>query len=339
MNQRSIEIRVGALIIVAVGLIAVFSVLVSGFNFQPTLTVYVSFQNPGGLTAGAPVRISGVKVGRVSDIEFLGPLDRRPGSPDEIIRATAKIEKRYAGSIHEDARWYVTVQGVLGEQFLAVDPGSADRPALKDGALVRGVSPPQLDLLLSESYELLHRAYRGLSNNEQKIAQTFDGLHRTLGATGALVEHNQEKIDHIVTNAEILSTNAVDTLKAARERYVDGPQVTRIMNNVERSAEVAGRDLAPMIADGRDVLGDTKKITHALAGAEQLAALSAITRDVGDAARSAKSAASDADALIKRVKQGQGTAGALMRDEALYDDLSELVRDLKHNPWKLLWKQ
>jgi len=339
MNQRSIEIRVGALIIIAVGLIAAFTVLVSGFNFQPTLTVYVSFQNPGGLTAGAPVRISGVKVGRVSDIEFLGQLDRRPGSADEIIRATAKIEKRYAGSIHEDARWYVTVQGVLGEQFLAVDPGSADRPPIRDGALVRGVSPPQLDLLLSESYELLHRAYRGLSDNEAKIAETFNGLHRTLGATGTLVENNQEKIDHIVTNAEILSTNAVETLKAARERYVDGPQVTRIMNNVERSAEVAGRDLAPMIADGREVLGDAKKITHALAGTEQLAALSSITRDVGDAARSAKGAASDADDLIKRVKQGKGTAGALMRDEALYDDMSELVRDLKHNPWKLLWKQ
>jgi len=340
MNQRSIEIRVGALIIVAVGLIAAFAVLVTGFNFQPTLTVYVSFQNPGGLTAGAPVRISGVKVGRVSEIEFLGALDRRPGSPtDELIRATAKIEKRYAGSIHEDARWYVTVQGVLGEQFLAVDPGTAERPAIRDGALVRGVSPPQLDLLLSESYELLHRAYRGLSDNEKKLAETFDGLHRTLGATGTLVEHNQEKIDHIVTNAEILSTNAVETLKAARERYVDGPQVTRIMNNVERSAEVAGRDLAPMIADGREVLGDAKKITHALAGEQQLAALGSITKDVGEAARSAKGAAADADALIKRVKQGQGTAGALMRDEALYDDLSELVRDLKHNPWKLLWKQ
>jgi len=341
MNQRAIEIRVGALIIVAVGLIAVFAVLVTGINFQPTLTVYVSFQNPGGLVAGSPIRISGVKVGRVSELEFLGALDRRPAqaSPDGLIRATAKIEKRYAGAIHEDARWYVTVQGVLGEQFLAVDPGSPDRPVLKDGALVHGVSPPQLDLLLSESYELLHRTYRGLSDNEAKIAETFNGLHRTLGATGSLVEHNQEKIEHIVTNAEILSTNAVETLKAARERYVDGPQVTRIMNNVERSAEVAGRDLAPMIADGREVLGDAKKITHALAGEQQLAALGSITRDVGDAARSAKGAASDADALIKRVKQGQGTAGALLRDEALYDDLSELVRDLKHNPWKLLWKQ
>jgi phospholipid/cholesterol/gamma-HCH transport system substrate-binding protein len=339
MNQRSIEMRVGALILVAVGLIAVFVMLMTGITFQPTNTVYVSFHNPGGLTTGAPVRISGVKVGRVSDIEFLGALDRRPGGPDALIRVVAKIERRFAGAIHDDARWYVTVQGVLGEQFLAVDPGSPERPLLRDGAEVHGISPPQLDLLLSESYELLHRVYRGVSENETKIAQTFDGLHRTLGLAGDTLERNQEKVDHIVSNAEILSTNAVETLKAARERYVDGPQVTRIMNNVERSAEVAGRDLGPLLSDGREVLGDAKKITRALAGDQQLTRLESITRDAGDAVKSAKTAAIDAEELIRRVKQGQGTAGALLRDEALYDDLNELVRDLKHNPWKLLWKQ
>ena len=90
--------RVGALILVAVGLIAVFVMLMTGITFQPTNTVYVSFHNPGGLTTGAPVRISGVKVGRVSDIEFLGALDRRPGpAPDALIRVVAKIETALRG--------------------------------------------------------------------------------------------------------------------------------------------------------------------------------------------------------------------------------------------------
>ncbi|HTQ02648.1 MAG TPA: MlaD family protein [Polyangiaceae bacterium] len=341
MNQRSIEIRVGALILVAVALIALFTVLMAGITFQPTYTVYVSFQNPGGLTTGAPVRISGVKVGRVSEIEFLGALDRKPpaGQSDALIRVTAKIETRYANSIHDNSRWFVTVQGVLGEMFLAVEPGSPERPVLRDGAQVHGVSPPQLDLLLSESYELLHRAYRGLSDNEQKISETFDGLHRTLGLTGGVIERNQDKIDHIIANADTLSTTAADTLKAARERYVDGPQVTRILNNVEHGSEIMAHDVGPLVSDSREVLSDTKKITHVLASDEQLAALGSMTRDLGDAAKSAKSMAGDAQALLDRVKQGKGTAGALVRDEALYDDLSELVRDLKHNPWKLLWKQ
>lgn len=338
MNQRSIEVRVGALILVAVGLVGVFAVLMAGITFQPTYTVYVSFQNPGGLATGAPVRISGVKVGRVSDIAFVDELDQRRKHSDALIRVTAKIERRYANAIHEDARWFVTAQGVLGEMFLAIEPGTGERPPLRDGAQVHGVSPPQLDLLLSESYELLHRAFRGLTENEQKIAETFDGLHRTLGLTGNVIERNEQKIDHIVANAETLSTTAVETLQAAREKYVDGPQIKRILDNVEHGSDVVARDVGPLVSDSREVMSDAKRITHVFASEQELAKFATLTQNLGDAAKSAKDAAADAQALVGRVKQGKGTAGALMKDEALYDDLSELVRDLKHNPWKLLWK-
>jgi phospholipid/cholesterol/gamma-HCH transport system substrate-binding protein len=339
MNQRAIEVRVGALIVVAVVLVGAFIVALGGLSFRPTNTVYVSFQNPGGLGSGAPVRISGVRVGRVAEIEFTGGLDGRPSPPDALIRVVAKIEKRYAGAIHDDARFYVTTQGVLGEMFLAVDPGSRSRPLLKDGAEVRGVSPPQLDLLLSEGYELLHRAYKGLTDNEQTIAETFAGLHRTLGLTGDLLERNGSKLDRIADNAEAISSDARATLAAARERYVDGPQITRILNNVERSSQLVSENAEPLLSDGRLVLSDTRKITRILANDEQLARLEALTRDASQAAASAKTAAGEAEALVGRVKRGQGTAGQLLADEALYDDLSELVRDLKHNPWKLLWKQ
>ena len=33
------------------------------------------------------------------------------------------------------------------------------------------------------------------------------------------------------------------------------------------------------------------------------------------------------------------TVGALVMDEQLFDDLQELARDLKHNPWKFFWKE
>jgi phospholipid/cholesterol/gamma-HCH transport system substrate-binding protein len=337
MKERSVEVKVGALILVAVGLLAAFIVLMGGVTFQPTTTVYVSFQNPGGLSAGAPVRISGVKVGRVTELEFLGGQANRPR--DALIRAVAKIETRYVNAIHDDARFYVTVQGVLGELFLAIDPGSLERPIIKDGAEVRGVSPPQLDLLLSEGYEILHRAYRGLSSNEQKLAETFDGLHRTLGLTGNLMEKNGPKLERIVDNADAMSTDARKTLAAVRERYVESPQITRILNNVERSSQLMSDSIGPLVKDSSELVSDAKKITHVLAADEQLGRIASISRDVGAAASIAKSTASDAQALMARVKQGQGTLGTLLADEALYDDLSELVRDLKHNPWKIMWKE
>jgi phospholipid/cholesterol/gamma-HCH transport system substrate-binding protein len=339
MKQRSLEVRVGALILVAVAMLGAFVVVMGGLSFEPTYTVYVSFQNPGGLAEGAPVRISGVRVGRVDELEFRGGLDRRAGEPDAIIRAVAKIERRYQSSIHDNSRWFVSAQGVLGEMFLAVDPGSPDRPVLEDGAVVRGISPPRLDLLLSESYELLHGAYRAFTENEQKISETFDGLHRTLGASGDFLEKNGPKLQRVVDNVETLSVDAQATMKAARERYVDGPQVVRIMNDVERSAHVLSQNIEPLVSDGKVVLGDAKRLTQALAKDEQLSRYEAVTRDLVAAAKGARTLTGDAQQMLERVKSGKGTAGALLSDEALYDDISELVRDLKHNPWKILWKQ
>lgn len=340
MSQRSIEVKVGALILVALGLLGAFVVVMGGLSFEPTLTVYVTFQNPGGLQAGAPVRISGVKVGRVSELEFRGgKVDAKTHEPEPPIRAVARIERRYQSSIHDNSRWFVTSQGVLGEMFLAIEPGSADRPTLADNSTVQGISPPRLDLLLSESYELLHKAYTGIANNEQKISETFDGLHRTLRASGNFFERNSDKLDRIVDNVDKLSVDAGDTMKAARDRYIDGPQVSRIFNDVERSSKVLAENLPPIVEDGRKVLSDTKKITGKISTDEQLTRLDGMTRDLADASSRAKGLAQDAEGLMKHVKSGKGTVGALMMDEAIYDDLQELLRDLKHNPWKFFWKE
>lgn len=340
MSQRSIEVKVGFLILVALGLLAGFVVVMGGLSLQPTFTVYVSFQNPGGLQSGAPIRIAGVKVGRVSELEFRGGLiDPVTHQPEPTIRAVAKIERRYNTAIHDNSRWFVTSQGVLGEMFLAIEPGSSDRPLVTDGATVTGISPPRLDLLLSESYELLHKAYLGITNNEQKISETFDGLHRTLHASGQFFEHNQGKLDHIVDNVDSLSSSATDTLKAARERYVDSPQIARIFNNVERTTTTLNQNLEPLLTDGRATLADAKKLTHALASDEQVQRYQRITSNLNDATGQAKVIATDAQALVDRVKSGKGTVGALLMDDALYDDLQEMLRDLKHNPWKFFWKQ
>jgi phospholipid/cholesterol/gamma-HCH transport system substrate-binding protein len=340
MSQRSIEVKVGFLILVALGLLAGFVVVMGGLSLQPTFTVYVSFQNPGGLQSGAPIRIAGVKVGRVSELEFRGGMvDPVTHQAEPTIRAVAKIERRYKTAIHDNSRWFVTSQGVLGELFLAVEPGSNDRPLLNDETTVTGISPPRLDLLLSESYELLHKAYLGITSNEQKISETFDGLHRTLHATGQFFEHNQGKLDHIIDNVDSLSGTASETLKAARERYVDNPQISRILNNVERTTTTLDQNLEPILKDGRATLADTKKLTHALASDDQVQRYQRIVSNLNDASGQAKVIASDAQALVERVKSGKGTVGALLMDEALYDDLQEMLRDLKHNPWKFFWKQ
>ena len=71
-QERSIEVKVGVLILVSLGILAAFVLVMGGLNFEKTYAVSVDFDNPGGLQSGAPVRIAGVKVGTVKELEFLG---------------------------------------------------------------------------------------------------------------------------------------------------------------------------------------------------------------------------------------------------------------------------
>ena len=43
--------------------------------------------------------------------------------------------------------------------------------------------------------------------------------------------------------------------------------------------------------------------------------------------------------IVDHVRAGKGTAGAFIWDDAIYVDMKEMVRDLKRNPWKFLWKE
>src|SRR5437762_2932981 len=110
-SPRSIEVKVGILILTAVGLLAGFILIMGGINFQPTYSIFVDFDNPGGLQAGAPVKIAGVKVGKVQEIAFRGgEIEQATGKREAMVRLRTSIERRYQKSVHENSIFYVTTQ-------------------------------------------------------------------------------------------------------------------------------------------------------------------------------------------------------------------------------------
>ena len=46
----------------------------------------------------------------------------------------------------------------------------------------------------------------------------------------------------------------------------------------------------------------------------------------------------DVQSMVSLMKRGEGTVGGLVKDPQIYDDVKELMRDLKRNPWKVLWR-
>ncbi|MCH2110420.1 MAG: MlaD family protein [Polyangiaceae bacterium] len=337
-SQKSMEMKVGGLIVGSLILLISLIVVMGGLSLKPTYLLYVTFESPGGLQSGAPVRISGVRVGRVKAIEFQGGEKDKKGHPLPPIRVVASIEERYKKAIHNDARFYVTSQGVLGEMHLAIDPGGFNTPVLASGSTVSGSSPPRLDQLLSESYELLHRSYLGVVANEKELGETFDGLHQTLKTTGAVLEENEERINRIVENVEATSVRVEKMVERADQQYVSGARVNRILNRIDRSTAAIDENLQPILQSSRQILANGETISHFLAREEILEGLQRIVQNTEEATVEAKKAAQNAAAVSEQVKLGRGTIGSLLMEDVVYDDLKEMMRDLKRNPWKIMWK-
>lgn len=336
--ERSIEVKVGLLVLVGVGLLAALVLVMGGLSLGQRFTVVVDFNNPGALQSGAPVKIAGVRVGSVDRMEFRGSRPDPATGRTALVRVHASIDAKYRNELHSDAAFYVTSQGVLGEQFLAIDPGTASLPALRVDRPVEGIDPPRIDLFVARAYSLLDDTVTALRSNRRQIGSMVDDLAGVLSNTHQLLARNGTRIDGLITNADTLLRDTDGLVNSAREQYVDGPRARRIVQRADNILAVIERELPPLARDARSL---TARLDHIVAGVgdPQMEDLRVTVRQVRTLTERANAIAGDVQTVSARVRSGQGTVGALLMDDELYDDLQEMVRDLKHNPWKFFWRE
>jgi len=136
MKRSIIDLWVG--IFVAIGLASVTFLALKVANLTPqsdsnSYTLIAEFDNIGGLKVKAPVKSSGVVVGRVSNIE----LDTKR----YVARATLTLDGQYHFS--RDTSAEILTAGLLGEQYVGLVQGGeeenlkpGDRLQLTSSALV-----------------------------------------------------------------------------------------------------------------------------------------------------------------------------------------------------------
>ncbi|MFC3340545.1 outer membrane lipid asymmetry maintenance protein MlaD [Paracandidimonas soli] len=109
--------------IVALVFLALRAGNLSSFSFAPTYQVQAHFDNLGGLKVRAPVKSSGVVVGRVSGIHF----------DNQTFRAVATLDIETQYTFPKDSSASILTSGLLGEQYIGLTPGGEDED-LKQGS-------------------------------------------------------------------------------------------------------------------------------------------------------------------------------------------------------------
>lgn len=144
LRRKTLETWVG--LFVAVGILALIMLAFKVGNLTTAdvtngYEIKASFDNIGGLKVKSAVTMAGVRVGRVSNISF----------DNERYRAivTMDIDGRYS-RIPTDSSAAILTSGLLGEQYVGLEPGGAD-DYLKNGDTLRTTqSAVVLEKLISQ---------------------------------------------------------------------------------------------------------------------------------------------------------------------------------------------
>jgi phospholipid/cholesterol/gamma-HCH transport system substrate-binding protein len=343
MRERGLEFKVGLLIVVSSLILAGFIFVLGNFSLRSGFTVQVDFNYVGSLQPGAPVKVSGIKVGKVKDVEFLGGhLDPKINKRVQV-RVTAWIEDRVRDSIRKDAEYFINTAGVLGEQYLEIVPGRDwEAPPIAADTIVHDDhfvhDPPRTDLVVARLYEVLEGVSHVLRDDRDAIKNLLTNGASAVAEVNKLLTDNRKQLSDLIGNGADLAREAKTTLQKVNPGLGDGRPIASLVNNADKTLVVAQQTMTQLTPPATALMTDATRVTNLIT--EQR-----IDRAINAADNAAK-AASQAGGLIDNVnglvtdlRAGKGTAGALLSRDELYSDLRELIRDLKRNPWKFFWKE
>lgn len=195
------EIKVGLLGFSSIILIVIFGYMVGLISpFSESNELNIMYNYAGGIEEGSPVRVMGIKVGKVQKITF-EPNYKLPGTNEEVkLRIKVSIQKKAWDTIKKDSKYFINLAGVIGEKFLEISPGSLDQEGLNNGDYVRGEDPPRIDQLISQSYGLAGKIIEFVNKNEGSVSNMItqlDKLTTNFNKTLSLLEKTSKNKDMV----------------------------------------------------------------------------------------------------------------------------------------------
>ena len=143
MQRSKIDVWVGLFVIiggVAILFLALQAANLLNLSFEPTHRVTARFDNIGGLKPKAPVRSAGVVVGRVEAIQF----------DDQTFQATVVLALESRHSFPRDSSLKILTSGLLGEQYIGIEPGGSDENLAAGDVVTLTQSAIVLENLISQ---------------------------------------------------------------------------------------------------------------------------------------------------------------------------------------------
>lgn len=353
----ALQIKVGLLIVTALILLSVTIFLMGKERrfFENKVPFEIRFSRTIGLREGAPISLTGVRVGSVESLTF-------PRNVQEnYIVVQIKVVGDVAPRVRKDTVARLRTQGVLGDKFIELSGGSPESEPVPPGGLISSVDPLDYEALLGEGGDVVQN-FASVASSLKTILKSAEEGKSLLGQVVA-PEHEKKWID-TANNLRSASASLKNILSSVEKgegvlgQLVQNKEAGRaVMEDLKvglhqlRKATESLQKTAQKIEQGEGTLGTL--IQDPNAGKEILASLRRSIANLEGVTRQLREGGGVLQRLIMdkpyadrvlghlekttrdvaqitgKIDRGEGTIGALVNDRQLYQEAKELVGDAK----------
>ena len=221
------EITVGALVLAGVGVFVLGSMWLSGRDLDTrNRPVRVEFDDVGNLKEGSAVRVSGVQLGSVQEIQFIDV-----GRVLVTLSVDPRIQPR------TDAVAEIASVGLVGDVQILFHPGESAQPLPADGVLRGTTAKGFMDIgsSLTDDVRTTLASFREVANK-----QLSEDLHRTMVSLQRLLD----QYGNTSTGPVLELTRTLESMQRLSARIdttFQGPALDRALTNLDSVSLKVGR--------------------------------------------------------------------------------------------------
>jgi len=324
------EVKAGIVIIIALVTLTALVLGVSGASFWERHDRYlVRLRSVAGLDQGAPVRLGGLKIGRVLRLRI---------PPEDVTQVEIALGIQQGFPIPQGTWATVATLGLLGDTYLQLttETNTPDRippggqiPAREAASIAEVLQRLQrlaqtADGLLTEVQGMLRTE---LSDLMQRAGGVADAARTALGHADAFVAPaNRARVEKILATLDQVTREGGAAVRQALEQV--GAAAQRLEATVGTVQEVVAENRADLRESVRTLRTDLEQVGGLFAAVERT--LESAQRALADTQRTV----SHVDQVVLDNREGLEEMLADLRRTA--QNLRELTQAVKERPWTLL---
>jgi phospholipid/cholesterol/gamma-HCH transport system substrate-binding protein len=308
MESKREQVFVGVFVIVAIALLLFTLLYISG-TFRSSGNLYRAyFKNAGGLQEGAQVRYAGgPPIGRITSVE---------PNPQNVSQMKVEFRVEPKVPVKTDSTVKISSLSALGDNFLAIIPGSPAASLAPDGATLKTADYTSFDDITAAIGDLTPQAKALITNLNARVTSlqtTIDRVNDLLNDT------NRKNIAGVMSQANQMLAEDRKPLNATLNNMKDlTAKLSPMLDDFKKTmakADDAISDADKMIKDNSQPLHDTLMKAH-----EALTSMASVT-----------------DQLDRTLNVNSGNLDEIIENfRKVSENMKEFTETIKTRPYTLI---